>query len=278
MHDSTPGGWHANLSLKYDRTAWGTVLRHKSHEGPLRVQKALYPEGKDVCHTLLLHPPGGIVGGDHLRFRAHLEEKAHVLFTNPGANKWYRNDCRQARQTVQLRVGPQAVLEWFPQETIFFDRCWADMATEIELESGATMIGWDVFCFGRHHSGESFTQGQVRSSLKISRGGRLVFLDRARFDAREPVMKSLTGLSGHTVTGTLVACGEALKKSAVDACRMIPVGGTAQAGITLMDGTFIARILGDSSAAAKSWFTEIWRVLRPQLLGRSAESPRIWRT
>ncbi len=278
MHNATNEEWHASLSLKYDRTDWGTVLRHKSHEGPLRVQKALYPEGREVCHTLLLHPPGGIVGGDNLRFRVRLEEKAHVLFTNPGASKWYRNDCRPAYQTVQLHVGSRAVLEWFPQETIFFDRCWADMTTEIELESGAAMIGWDVFCFGRHHSGESFTRGQVRSSLKISRDGRVVLLDRARFDAQEPVMKSLTGLSGHTVTGTLVACAETLKKSAVDTCRKIPVGDAAQAGITLVDGMFIARILGDSSVTAKSWFTEIWRVLRPQLLGRSVERPRIWRT
>ncbi len=274
----TAKGWHASLSLAYDRAARGTVLRHKSHQGPLRVQKVLYPEGEDVCHTLLLHPPGGIVGGDHLQVQAYLGEKAHVLFTNPGANKWYRSNHRQARQQVRLHVGPQAALEWLPQETILFDQCQADMAMEVELEPGAVMMGWDILCFGRRHSGEAYSQGQARSSLAIRRGGRLVLLDRARFDAQEPVMKSQTGLDGHTVMGTLVACSEALKKEMLADCRSIPVRSQARTGITLMDGIFIARILGDSSEAAKLWFTAIWHALRPQLLGRPAENPRIWRT
>ncbi len=271
-------GWHASLSLGYDRTARGTVLRRKSHSGPLRVQKALYPEGGGVCHTLLLHPPGGIVGGDHLRICAQLGERAHVLFTNPGASKWYRSDHRRARQEIRLHVGAHAAVEWLPQETIFFDQCWADTVMEVELDPGATLVGWDIQCFGRRHSGESFSHGQARSSLSIRRGGRLAFLDRARYDARAPVMRSLNGLAGHTVTGTLVACADALNKTMVADCRAIPVCDSAQTGITLMDGIFIARILGDSSETAKQWFTAIWHVLRPRLLGIAAANPRIWRT
>ncbi|MDE1942862.1 MAG: urease accessory protein UreD [Betaproteobacteria bacterium] len=271
-------GWHASLSLAYDRAGLGTVLRHKSHHGPLRVQKVLYPEGDGVCHTLLLHPPGGIVGGDQLQVQAYLGEKSHVLFTNPGANKWYRSEHRQACQQVRLHVGPQAALEWLPQETIFFDGCQAQMAMEVELEPGAAMVGWDILCFGRRHSGEAYSQGRARTSLSIRRQGSLVLLDRARFEAQEPIMKSLTGLDGHTVMGTLVACGEGLTKEVLADCRSIQAGDQDRTGITLMDGIFIARILGDSSETAKLWFTALWHALRPTLMGRPAENPRIWRT
>ena len=57
--------WQACLQLDYRVERARTVARHQ-HEGPLRVLQSLYPEGDAVCHNLLVHPPGGLVGGDTL--------------------------------------------------------------------------------------------------------------------------------------------------------------------------------------------------------------------
>ena len=54
--------WHAQLDLRYSCKGVRSVVQHR-HEGPLRVLKALYPEGAHVCHSVLVHPPGGIAGG-----------------------------------------------------------------------------------------------------------------------------------------------------------------------------------------------------------------------
>jgi urease accessory protein UreH len=66
--DRTPASrmsWHGHLNLDYRREGERTVALDR-HDGPLRVLQRLYPEGPRVCHHVLVHPPGGIVGGDVL--------------------------------------------------------------------------------------------------------------------------------------------------------------------------------------------------------------------
>jgi len=58
-----PAGWEAHLELRFEREASRAVLAARRHIGPLRVQEALYPEGPGVCQVIVVHPPGGIVGG-----------------------------------------------------------------------------------------------------------------------------------------------------------------------------------------------------------------------
>ena len=57
--------WRAELSLDYSAAGGRTVARHR-HQGPLRVLQSLYPEGDGICQNVLVHPPGGLVGGDVL--------------------------------------------------------------------------------------------------------------------------------------------------------------------------------------------------------------------
>ena len=59
-------GWQAELHLGFTRRGEATLLSDCRHRGPLRVQKALYPEGEAVCQAIVLHPPSGIAGGDQL--------------------------------------------------------------------------------------------------------------------------------------------------------------------------------------------------------------------
>ncbi|MGB5651682.1 MAG: urease accessory protein UreD, partial [Sedimenticolaceae bacterium] len=78
-----------------------TVLAERQRHGPLAVQRPFYPEG-GVCHVYLLHPPGGVVGGDVLGIDVKLAQGAQALITTPGATKFYRSAGALARQTQRI--------------------------------------------------------------------------------------------------------------------------------------------------------------------------------
>ena len=269
--------WRAELDLGFERRGDRTVLARRRHDGPLVVQKPLYPEGDAVCHAIIVHPPAGVAGGDELEIEARVEDGAHALLTTPGAGRWYRSAGPWARQSLRFEAKSGACLEWLPQETIVFDGALADLDTEVRLAADARFIGWEVLCFGRTGSGERFANGECRLRTLVTRAGQPLWQERGRIPAGGELMRSPAGLGGHTVCGTLCAAAAVLGPGLLAACRAVaPVAGDA--AVTLLPGVLLARYLGDSSEAAKRYFTQVWGVLRPAVAGREAQEPRIWRT
>jgi urease accessory protein len=257
--------WKAELALGFERVDGRTVLGRRRHDGPLVVQKALYPEGGEVCHAIVVHPPAGIAGGDELQLDVETGEAAHALLTTPGAGKWYRSAGPWAAQRLAFDIG--GALEWLPQETIVYDGALADLSTEVRLAADARYIGWEILCLGRTGSGERFTRGTIRLSTRIERNGKLAWLERGRIEGGGKLMQSPAGLGGHTVCGTLVAAAPQVSPQRAE--------GLA---VTALPGLLVARYLGDSSEEAKQRFARLWAAVRPAFLGREAREPRIWRT
>jgi urease accessory protein len=267
MHVAEPlaASWKAELSLGFERIDGRTVLARKRHDGPLVVQKALYPEGGEVCHAIVVHPPAGVAGGDELELDVQAGKAAFAQLTTPGAGKWYRSAGPWASQKLAFDV--EGALEWLPLETIVYDGALADLSTEVRLAGDARYLGWEILCLGRTGAGERFTRGTIRLSTKITKDEKLIWLERGRIDGGGKLMQSQAGLGGHTVCGTLVAAGPAAATPRID--------GLA---VTRLPDLLVARYLGDSSEEAKGLFVRLWAALRPGLLGREAQEPRIWRT
>lgn len=273
--------WHAALHLAFARTGERTVLRDNRHHGPLRVQKALYPEGEGVCQAIVLHPPSGIAGGDHLLISATVGAGAHAQLTTPGAGKWYRSGGPEASQRLELTVEEGAALEWLPQETIVFDGARARMETRVRLAADSRFIGWDILCLGRAAAGERFEHGRFDLLCRVERGGAPIWLERGGFDGADPMLASPAGWAGHGVGGTLLCAFPDLPRQAaglLEALRAITPGDGASHGITALPGVLVARYLGDNSEAARLWFARLWQTLRPACCGRPAVPPRIWNT
>jgi urease accessory protein len=271
--------WQARLALGFERRNAETILARRAHHGPLRVQKALHPEGPELCHAIVLHPPAGICGGDHLHIDVDVGPDAQALLTTPGAGKWYRSAGPQAEQQVNIKVGAGGTAEWLSQESIVFAGAQARMRTTVDLAEGACFIGVETLCFGRRASGESFERGNLRLATDIRLAGKLLWCERGIIDGGSPLMHSPIGLAGFTVCSTVLAAGTDVDAETLAACRAAtsPEAG-AQWGVTAMPQLFVGRYLGHSAEAARIWFVALWRALRPTFIRREMTVPRIWNT
>ena len=269
--------WRARLALAFERRGERSVLASRVHDGPLVVQKPLHPEGPEVCHAIVVHPPAGIAGGDELVMQVCAREGASALLTTPGAAKWYRSAGAWARSRVRIEARARATVEWLPQETIVFDAALADIEWEAHLEGDATLIAWDIVRLGRTASGERFGKGRLRSTLRIWRDARLQWVERARIEPASGVASAAAGLAGEPVFATMVCAAPHIEDDWLARWRQAkPVAG--EAAVTRLPGLLVARYRGASTEAVRDYFCALWAAIRPLATGREAVAPRIWST
>jgi urease accessory protein len=277
--------WRGRLELRYrlDGKRGERCVAHDRHEGPLRVLQALYPEGPGVCHHVLVHPPGGIVGGDELDIDVQLEAGTHALITTPGATRFYRSAGAVGAQRARLQLGGGARLEWLPLEAIAYRGCRAHNAVRFELGAGASMIGWDLLALGLPAAGEGFDSGSFEQRLEWPDR----WLERGRLDAMDRrLMTSPLGLAGHGVLGTLwfasaAPIAPAQREALLDAARE-PADSQAfdgPSGATSPTPQLVLlRVLAHRIEPAFAWFSTVrarWRRLAWQM---DPVPPRVWRT
>lgn len=271
--------WQAALELGFERREDATLLVHRHHLGPLRVQKPLYPEGPAICHAIVLHPPAGICGGDQLHIAIDVGNAAQALLTTPGAGKWYRSAGALAELETNIKVGAGGTAEWLPQESIVFSGAQARMRTTVELDEGARFIGIETLCFGRRASGEHFDRGELRLATDIRCGSKLLWRERGRIEGGSPLLHSPIGLAGFSVCSTVLLAGVDVVAETLAGCRAATSPETgAQYGVSALPQLFVGRYLGHSAEAARAWFVELWQHLRPVFIGREMAVPRIWNT
>lgn len=272
--------WNAELQLDYALEAGRTVARH-THSGPLRILQSLYPEGDRICHNVLLHPPGGLVGGDTLDIQVHARCGSHALITTPGASRFYRSDGPTARQTTRLRVEADARLEWLPLEAICYSACRAENHLCMEPEPGAELMGWDVTALGLPHADLPFVLGHLRQHIEVPG----VWLERGTMDASDTrLLDSPAGLAGQRcvasmffVTGT--ALTRARRQQALDCARaVLSAHSLAQtAGATSPHPqVVVVRILAPVVEPAMDLLRALRTAWRQHLWNTSPSTPRIW--
>ncbi len=275
--------WLARLDARY-RQAHGRCQVHHQHEGPLRLLKSLYPEGDRICHSVLVHPPSGLVGGDTLDIRLTVEEGAHALITTPGATRFYRSPSgAPATQRVAATLAPGARLEWLPLEAIAYPGCEAFNDACFTLAPGAELLAWDITALGLPGAGQVFDHGRFTQRLEIPG----VWLEHGVLAAQDALlMDGALGLAGQRCLGTLVfAAGGGLsrerREQALDAVRARIEADPLRtlAGATAaQDGVLVVRALGPVVEPVADLLRRCWGAWREALWGLPGTAPRLWST
>lgn len=275
--------WHASLQLNYALEEGRSVARFR-HDGPLRILQSLYPEGDAICHNVLVHPPGGLVGGDTLDIALTVGPGAHGLVTTPGATRFYRSTGAPARQQLHARLEAGARLEWLPLEALAYNECLAENKAVFELSPDAELMGWDVTALGLPAAEQPFVAGSFRQHLEVPG----IWLEQGRLDAQDArLMDGPLGLAGHRCMGTLFfVSGTAIERprreAALDAVRsLIDAHPLLQgsAGATSPHPQVLAvRVLAPLVEPALDLLKQLRAAWRQQLWQLQAEAPRVWST
>lgn len=269
--------WQARLELGFAKREARSYLAHRLHHGPLVVQKSLHPEGEAVCHAVIVHPPGGVAGGDALHVQVEVGEGAQALLTTPGAGKWYKANGTLASQDLHFNLAAGSSLEWLPQENILFDAAEVRFAADISLAADARLAAWDIVCLGRQAQQERWQTGLYRLQQRLYREGRLIWNEQAHMQAADMLSQSRVGLHASPVFGTFIICAGNVPPELLQACRDIPLAD-AKVGITALPEVLCIRYVGHASQQARHYFEQCWQLLRPWYAQRPAVRPRIWNT
>jgi urease accessory protein len=288
QHDLSASPWLAQLNLTFAAQENRTVLTHRKHFGPLRVQKTLYPEGLNIAHAIILHPPGGIAGGDQLDITVQMAPHTHAVISTPGANKWYKSQNQWARQHISIQLDAHAKLDWLPQENILFNQSKVSLNARFNIHPTASMIGWDCCVLGRTASGELWRDGELNVQTKIAMSDTSLpcWLEEFSLTANDPLLTHLTGLGGLAVLGTLWACGPHITGELTEnLAEMLPFEDDLRAGVSFVCDTrnsdlniLLMRVTGSDMQKVRALLIKTWMYLRQPIHGIQAQPLRLWAT
>jgi urease accessory protein len=273
--------WIAELELGFAKKGARTALLHSRHRGPLTVQKALYPEGESVCHAVVIHPPGGVAGGDSLTIKIDVAAGASAVVTTPAATKWYKASTSAARQQIEICVAESATLDWLPQENIFFNGAHVRSVLNLRLAAGASVIGWDAGVLGRRSSGEEWIDGFLSFANTVHDWQNApIWADRMLLSATSSLRQALHGLGGLNVFGSVWAIGHGTETADLEElAARLPFRPELRVGTTSPSpGLILVRILGQRIESVREQMIMCWSHLRPRVNRLPPMPLRLWAT
>ena len=273
--NQTHSSWCGQVDLTYGYHQQQTKVNSAFAQAPFKIQRPFYPEGKQICHSVILHTAGGIVAGDRLVQKIHLQPQAQVLITTPAASKIYRSQGKIAAQNITINLEANSYLEYLPQETIVFNQAQFQQKLRVELGEDATWLSWEIIRFGRTARQEIFDTGVWRNYTEIWQQGKPLWIDRQYFPGE--LFFAANGLNGKPVIANLICVGRDMKPDTINAIRELKINSKISiTGVTQLQMGLLCRYHGYSVADAKPWLIQIWQLLRQLHDKPQPAIPRVW--
>ncbi|WP_204356410.1 urease accessory protein UreD [Kocuria flava] len=177
---------------------------HQFHTGALRVLRPHHLDGSGQPCFVVVNPGGGYLGGDHYELDVAVEAAGTALVTTQSATKVYRTPVAPARQDVRFTLGPDAVLEYLPDQLIAYANADYVQHTMVKMDPTACFMAGEVVTPGWAPDGTSFRYRSVVLRTEVVMGGHTVVLDNLRLRPGEDAVAELGFLEGHSHLGSLL--------------------------------------------------------------------------
>ncbi|WP_410924275.1 urease accessory protein UreD [Rhodosalinus sp.] len=228
----------------------GSALSAFRHQGSLR---AVFPRPRPGAgvEAILVNTAGGITGGDRFEVEARAEAGAALTLSTQACERAYRAPPGSTgRLAVRLAAGPEARLDWLPQETILYDGASLDRRLEIDLAPGARLLMVEPLIFGRRAMGETLTSGRFRDRIAVTRGGRPLYRDGVTLAGDIATTLARPGVAGGAgAMASLVLVGPEAEAELAPVRALLPATGGAS---LLSPDLLVLRLLARDGQALRA--------------------------
>ena len=269
MTVSRPRLQRANGSSRvvFARREGQTRLADLYQRDPCRVLFPV-PEPGEPPLAVLITTSGGVTGGDSLVMAVEVGPQAEAVAATQAAEKIYRaaRSTEHCTIDIKLSVGEGATLDWLPQETIVFEGARLKRRTVAEIAPGGSLLACEMVVLGRAASGERFTSGLLLDAWSVRRAGKLVWTDALRVEGETPTG---AGFGDANALATVIGVWDQPEERFIEVRRLLENAEPVRAGVTLVNGIVVARLLGEATAV---------RAAITRFLGdfRGRRLPRVW--
>ena len=291
--NQTSAALHLNFSVQNDQT----ILRVLKQEPPLRVIRAFpikaasaiatapSPQGAQPVLVHLHNISGGLLGGDRLQLRAHVEAGAQAQITSTGSTRVYRQRVGYpiTTQISHLQVNSGGLLEYLPDTLIPYARSQYRQSTRIELADNAGLFYWEVVTPGREAKGECFEYDLLQIELDILANGQPIAIERSQLEPKQAALNSAVKLGLFRYFATFYICRvgiEAqhwldLEKQLDQLARSLTVAGQMVWGVSSLSAHGLSvRAVSTSSQAIQQHLPCFWQMAKQALYQQNAVMPR----
>jgi urease accessory protein len=258
---------HGESRVVFARRDGQTRLADLYQRDPCRV---LFPDPEpgEPPQAVLVTTSGGVTDGDSLAMGIEVGPGAEAVAATQAAEKIYRaaRSTEHCAMDIAVTVGEGATLDWLPQETIVFQGARLKRRTVADVAPGGSLLACEMVVLGRAASGERFTSGLLLDSWSVRRSGKLAWVDTLRVEGETP---NGAGFGETNALATVVGVWDEPQPRFEQARALLENADAVRAGVTLVNGVVIARLLGEATAV---------RTATTRFLGdfRGRRLPRVW--
>jgi urease accessory protein len=231
------GGWTGLLRLRIENRAGRSYAAHQYHEGALRVLRPHYLDHSGQVAYTVINPGGAYLGADHYLIDLHVLDGGSILITTQAATKVYRTPQGPATQTMVVRLGAGATLEYLPDQVIVYRQGSYRQRTVVEMAPTSSLVLAEVITPGWSPTGEAFGYDELRMRTEVrvrsAAGVRRLAVDQLRIVPREGhEVFGLGYLEGHSHTGQMLIADRRIDGQLYDRLAALVEESDTHSGIT----------------------------------------------